>query len=547
MRLRNIISSWFTECLLAGLCASIPAVAAGSGEEPPLDRALEALKEGAYDEAARTLNALPPDAVDSARSSYLRGWLTFVEGDYNEALRLIKAAIEAEKSSEEWKSLRDLVSTALELTRDFEEVSDPDRRFRVRYPKGIDRVLASYTLDVLSAESRFLSGVFGESYAFPIVVEILPDAASLARMAEAEETDVERTGTVAVTHFGRISLLSPRALERGYPWMETLAHELVHLYVTRLSGDRAPGWMQEGLARLLQSGWSQDSAGYGHLTPVEEYLLDRAAREGRLLPLTRMNRSLLQLSSQEEAVLAMAQAASFTRYLSKRRGEVVWKEILGQLPQGLSMSDAVNLSMKAPFGRVYSWWLESLQGKRLAPPAAVRLLQRKFRKGEIGTDNVPDGFADPQVDKKVRLADLLVRRGHMAAAAAEYRYAGQMAGDPDPLIANKLARCEMALGQPDKAAARLKELAPLYPYLPATFTALAEAEQALGHADTALAAYRQSLALDPFDPAAVCGMAELMKRHPGPDMERFEEHCRAVTEGSPKVPGPDFLPEPKPL
>ena len=62
-------------------------------------------------------------------------------------------------------------------------------------------------------------------------------------------------GTVAVAKWGRVTLLSPRATPYGYVWRDTVAHELTHLAVTRASGDRAPLWLQEGVAKYEESRW----------------------------------------------------------------------------------------------------------------------------------------------------------------------------------------------------------------------------------------------------------------------------------------------------
>ena len=46
--------------------------------------------------------------------------------------------------------------------------------------------------------------------------------------------------------------VTPRALLRGYPWRDTLAHEYVHLVISRLSHNRVPVWLHEGLAEHVQ-------------------------------------------------------------------------------------------------------------------------------------------------------------------------------------------------------------------------------------------------------------------------------------------------------
>src|SRR5690606_7928550 len=65
----------------------------------------------------------------------------------------------------------------------------------------------------------------------------------------------ETTGTVAVARWGRVTMVSPRAMQRGFPWADTLAHEITHLLISRATADRAPLWLQEGVAKREEQRW----------------------------------------------------------------------------------------------------------------------------------------------------------------------------------------------------------------------------------------------------------------------------------------------------
>ena len=69
------------------------------------------------------------------------------------------------------------------------------------------------------------------------------------------QKDAQTTGTVAVASWARDTLLSPRASQHGYSWRDTIAHELTHLAVTRATVDRAPLWLQEGVAKRQEIRW----------------------------------------------------------------------------------------------------------------------------------------------------------------------------------------------------------------------------------------------------------------------------------------------------
>ncbi len=69
------------------------------------------------------------------------------------------------------------------------------------------------------------------------------------------EQAARTTGTVAVAKWGRVTMISPRATDRGYPWLDTLAHEMTHLALSRGTRDKAPLWLQEGVAKREETRW----------------------------------------------------------------------------------------------------------------------------------------------------------------------------------------------------------------------------------------------------------------------------------------------------
>jgi len=531
MKLRNIIRHWFISpaaLLCLAMAVSAPRAGQGADEAEALKNAGLELEQGRYENAQKLLETLSATGQSLPEALYLKGWLMLSRGEYANSVNMLRQAIESAKTEGDWKYLRDMALASLEVTGTFKRTRDRDGAFIVAHPPGIDEVLVPLALECLKAQKKYLESLFAFSIHSPVVVEILPDLKSLAMLAQTRAEDLERTGTVAVSHMGRILMITPRALERGYPWLETAAHELVHLYITALSRGAAPGWLEEGVARLLQTGWDQDSGDPAALSPVENYLLERAVSEKRLIPLRKLNTSLIRLGSQEEAVLAMAQAASFTRYLSKKHGSGTFRKILMLLGEKRSIREAVHDIWKSPFLRVHAWWVQSLEGRRRAPTGAVRLLGRRFRRGEISVYTAPGTFRDPQITRKVRLGDLLVKRAHYTAASIEYSAALKMAGDPDPIVVNKLARCELEMNNPEKAGRRLEELIPLYPQFPATFVALAMAKSATGDTAGALDACRRTMSLDPFDTRIACLMADLMRETEKPGTDHFEKHCRIL-------------------
>ena len=79
----------------------------------------------------------------------------------------------------------------------------------------------------------------------------LPRAVALGRKLYFDPR-LSKDGTVALSKWNRLMITSPKALVRGYPWADTITHELVHPIVES-DFPRAPTWIDEGLASLFEA------------------------------------------------------------------------------------------------------------------------------------------------------------------------------------------------------------------------------------------------------------------------------------------------------
>ncbi len=74
----------------------------------------------------------------------------------------------------------------------------------------------------------------------------------LSAVSQVPINQLESSGTAAVTLFGTVFVLSPSFFEHGCLWLRILGHEMVHWYVHPLWMGRAPTFLEEGLAMLLE-------------------------------------------------------------------------------------------------------------------------------------------------------------------------------------------------------------------------------------------------------------------------------------------------------
>ena len=132
----------------------------------------------------------------------------------------------------------------------------------IRYPAE-DAVLVPYARDTLEAAYKALHDDLGLRRRAAIRVELYRSPSDLAAVSSLSQAEVARTGTIALCKWARLMVTTPRALAYGYPWLDSINHELVHYAVSTLTGDRAPVWLQEGLAKFLERRW-REPAGRPH-------------------------------------------------------------------------------------------------------------------------------------------------------------------------------------------------------------------------------------------------------------------------------------------
>ena len=101
-----------------------------------------------------------------------------------------------------------------------------------------------------------------------VILDIFPTARRFMQASGIPEEAVRTTGVIALSKWNRLLITSPRATAGGYAWMDTSAHEYIHLVVSWRTKDKAPVWLQEGLARYLEKHWRTNPEFY--LSPKQQ-------------------------------------------------------------------------------------------------------------------------------------------------------------------------------------------------------------------------------------------------------------------------------------
>ncbi len=453
-------------------------------------------------EARRRVTELREIDRDHPSVRYVHGRVLFFEGRYAEAHDVLEALV-AELGDDTPRHVREALAEARQ-TRDtlkgFDEHRTPDGRFLVRY-KGEDRVMVPYLVDVLQKADAALATDFAWKPEGQVLVEIYPSRKYLAAVSPLTEEDIETSGTIALCKYNRLMFTSPRDLVRGYGWRDTVAHEFVHYYVTKLSRNTVPIWLHEGIAKFQETRW-RAPPGLG-LDPPQEDLLARSLKEDKLVTFSQMHPSMAKLPSQEAAGLAFAEVHTVIAWLYERKGYAGISELIAGLRDGAKMDPALKAVYGFGLDGVWTRWKKAMLGRGLRTfPGLVQTSLRFKRPGdEEGEPEADYGTVEDQKAKGfTRLGEMFRARDRHEEAVIEYKKAMVVAGEGNPEIQNGAARSLIALGKAEDVPALLETVKRYYPSFLPTWVNEGEAMLAAGRREEAMAAFEEAIGINPFHP-----------------------------------------------
>ena len=356
-----------------------------------------------------------------------------------------------------------------------------------------------------------------------IRVEVLDDAQALSRVSTLSLEAIKTSGTIAICKFNRLMITSPKALWRGYGWIDTLAHEYTHLVVSKKSNNETPIWIHEGLAKFLESRW-RGAPGQA-LSPASAGLLADALKQNKLIPFERMHPSMALLPSQADAQLAFAEVFTAVEYMYAKGGAPLLAKLVDTLKGGEAHDAAVAKVMNTTFAKFQADWRTYL-AKREYPketiPLSADLLRFKDEPvaGKKKEDpNKPkddklhfedfEEIADTEARKSAHLGQLFRTRKRHGAAVEEFARAYAKVGSKSFGLSNHYA--ESLIQTQDLAKAEQVLLASLKPFptLPRTYGNLARVYLATKRPAEAEKCFLEVIAVDPFDPEPHLGLVKI--------------------------------------
>jgi hypothetical protein len=454
------------------------------------------------DEARRVLTAADPEDPNVALE---RARLSIYELDCDGAVATLGRP-ELQRS-EAGEQLADIARGCQRVTAALAVDTDVERAIEIRWQDEHDRVLAPLFFETVAKARDALTRDLGVDWPRPTRIVVVRDLLSLSAMTGLPYKSAQTTGTVAVAKWGRVTILSPRASHHGYPWRDTLAHELTHLAVTRASLDRAPLWLQEGVAKREEVRWRQP--GPFDNRPSAEAIVQRGLGQRLALPLDKLGPSIAMLPSADAATVAFAEVTSFVRFYVETEGQEALPKLLAGLKAGKDPDDA----LVAASGSNLKLW----DGKWRAYVASYP------RAAEASLDS-PKELRDLKKSHdwrdRSRLAELLLVRGHAAEALIELGPAPPpapalqsvvasvasvaVAALADPHICWLRARALEGMGRSDQGWPLVADPAQvLWSYAP-WWALRGQWARLRGEQDSAVASFAEAVAADPFDEEAAC-------------------------------------------
>jgi hypothetical protein len=508
------------------LAIGSPATSRADGDE---GRRVQGLIAGLdYDEARKALATADGDdpavAIERAR-------LAVYELDCDGAAAIL-ARPEVQKMPA-GEQLADIARGCQRVTAALAVDRDEKRGIEVRWQDEHDRALAPLLFDTVAAAREALVRDLHVDWPLPTRIVVVRDLLSLSAMTGLPYKSAQTTGTVAVAKWGRVTLLSPRASHHGYAWRDTVAHELTHLAVTRASGDQAPLWLQEGVAKREEIRWREP--GPFDDRPSPDAVVQRGLELNLGLPLDRLGPSIAMLPSADAAMVAFAEVTSFVRFYAHEDGDDALPKLFHELRAGKSPDAALTAASGADLKGWDVRWRAYLAGR---PHEAVPSLFGLG--GEHGDAEKLRDLRD-----RTRLAELLLARDHARSAVTELDHIA-LAASPtaaegfdravgDPSVRWLRARALEAAGRREEGQALVGEPGQLLSSYGPWWAIRGRWARLRGDEPTATASFIEAVAADPFDAEAAC---ETLEPTGGPAEPTKKALCDAArSTGEPALAG----------
>jgi len=448
---------------------------------------------------------------DNPTWRFLLSQALFYLGRYPEALTALDALI-ADVPHPQFQSFRGFIAQTMESTGSLKPIES--EHFRIFIDPDRDAALVPYIRDVLEQSYQRLGQHFGLFPKEKVLVEVFPTTDTFYPASSLSARDIEVSGAIGICKFNKIMLLSPRNLARGYRWTDAISHEYLHYLIVHLSGNQAPIWLHEGIAKYFEDAWRLPQSSW--LSQRTESLLAHALANDSFVGFKNMEPSLVKLDTTYQVQLGYAEAASAIDFIISTMGSEGLTRILQDLSEahGDGATGAIARVMGYAFEQFETNWRQFLQAKQLREHAGMRLPRFTLKEKEnepIPAEDLREEIESTTARMHTRLGDRMQQRGRERAATREYHRA--LDKDPySPYLLNKLASTLMTQQSWQPAQEYLQRAQTLAPDYVTTYTNLGRLHVAQQAYEEARAALWEAVQINPFDPLIHQYLAESYRR-----------------------------------
>lgn len=488
----------------------------------PLEEGVACLERGNTPCAAKKVAQLNAEGVQGFEEDLLRAHLAFYEGRMTEAVAHMERAKTVNPSLFPEKGFLTNELALMKRTQEVHEglIETTVADITIVHHPGMDRILVEDAVRVLTAARQRIAPLLGGDPPIPLRVEIYPTGAALTACTGLPLEAVQTTGVVAISKWNRLLITSPRAMGGGYGWQDTLVHEWIHLVASWHSGENAPIWLQEGMAKGLDMLWRQAKF---ELPVHMQSFLATALRDNDFVSFDEMHPSFALLDSAERAGLAYAQVATMMDYLREKSGSDAIARVLVRIEAGSESQEAVAAVYGASFDRFQRDWkawvgqLDLVEQRLSAMPTVL-----DGQGGDFSSDPVLAERKDLQ--DKTRLGDLMALRNHHEAAILYYEQAIPEDAPAGPELVQRLAKSLIEMGDNVRATRWLEAVIKNYPEHAGTRRLLAERYLSVGKEEAALEHFKASADIYPYALTVQQALVDLYKAMG--EMEMSRRHQR---------------------
>jgi tetratricopeptide (TPR) repeat protein len=457
------------------------------------------------EEASREVTELLSKEPKDGQLLEIASLVAFHRGAYEEALGLIKSAIDLGGEDEKRKGLALFLEQTIGVTKPLGTHESP--HFIIRLDEKQDGFLIDYLTNALEKTYQAMAEHYGFQPKEKVRIEILPDSKAFYYVSSLSARDIE-IGAVGLCKFNKLMLLSPAALVHGYRWLDAISHEYMHYLIVKMTVDKAPIWFHEGLAKYDEARWRGEPS---YLSPLLETLLARALAEQKLIAFDRMEPSLVKLPTPEDVQLAYAEAASAIEFIIERAGHKGLKEIMRRMATGEAKgaSESIKIVLGVGFEEFEKNWKEFLASKRFKEIGGASVRHYKIKEGRADEERMEmEEIKSLVARNRAHLGDLLRERGRMGAAVLEYRRA--LTDAPDSVaIMTRLSSVLMGMDRDQEVLELLKKAREISPDHPTTYTYLGKVYLKLKDFKEAREVFETSIQINPFNPEVHRGLADV--------------------------------------